>query len=629
MPDLLTTAVSGMLSFQRALNVTGHNIANANTPGYSRQIVELAAREGQASGSGFIGSGVDVTTIKRIYDNILADQLRTSISGQSRSQMLAGLAGQIDGLLADSDTGLSPSLQAFFGSVQDLANDPAALSARQTMLGSGEALLQRFRGIDARLRGIGDEVNARLRQSVADINQLSSGIADLNAKIVLEQGKVGQPPNDLMDQRDLLIHQLAEQIGVNTFSQDDGSINVSIGSGQTLVIGTEAREVGVRRNEFDPSQLEFVYKNVSGDTPLNVGNIGGAIGGLLEFRATMLDTARQALGESAVALALEFNAQHASGMDLRGALGGNFFSLNTPDVLPSSGNTGSGTISPIVADIAALDGADHILEFDGVSYSLRRADNGQTIIMTGSGTVPDPFIAVGLSITVAGAPAAGDAFMIRPVSGAPSSLNIAVTDIQSIAMAAPTRTAANSNNIGDATISASEIVDRNDPALLTSSVILFTGPNTYSINGAGAFAYTSGDPIVINGSQFAITGIPQTGDQFNIEANLGGTGDNRNGLLLSEIQSRGILEGGTVGVSDNYARLIADVGGQAHQINANLGAQNVILANIQDSMFSTSGVNLDEEAARLIQYQQAYMAVAQVVAITSTLFDTLIGAVRR
>ena len=629
MGDLLTTSVTGMLAFQRALAVTGHNIANVNTPGYSRQITEFSSRPGQASGSGFIGSGVQITTIRRVYDALLAQQLRTSITGQARLGMLGGLAGQIDGLLASPDTGLSPALQTFFNSVQDVANDPASLSACQLMVGEADGLVQRVQGIDARFREIDDEVNGRLRQAIDDINRLASSIAEINDQIVVAQGRTGQPPNDLLDQRDSLISELAGQIGVSTVPQDDGAINLFIGSGQTLVIGTQARTLGVRGSEFDPLRLEVVYKNSGGDTPLDTGLTGGTIGGLLDFRSQMLDPARQMLGETALALAIEFNAQHASGMDLRGALGGDFFALGPPTVLSSSGNTGLGVISANITDAGALAGTDYIMEYDGAAYSLRRADNGQAVVMTGSGTVADPFLAEGLSMTVSGAPVAGDRFMILPARDTAAGLSVAVSDAQSIAIAAPTRTLAGSSNIGDAVISPSEIVDRNDPGLLTTSLIEFTGPNTYSINGAGAFAYTSGDPIIINGSQFVISGIAQTGDQFTLEANLGGSGDNRNGLLLGQIQSRGILLGGTVSISDNYGRLIADVGGTASQIQANLSAQNVILTNIEDTISSKSAVNLDEEAARLIQFQQAYQAMAQVVAITSTLFDTLLGAVRR
>lgn len=629
MGDLLTTSVSGMLAFQRAMNVTGHNIANVNTPGYSRQLAEFGTLPGQSTGAGFIGNGVQITTIRRVFDELLGQQLQTSISGQSRLGMLNSLASQVDGLLASSDTGLSPALQSFFNSVQDVANDPASLSARQAMLGEADGFVQRLKGMDARLRDIDNEVNGRLQLAIGDVNNLAASIGKINNQIVLAQGRTGQPPNDLLDQRDALIGQLAGKIGITTTRQDDGAINVFIGSGQSLVIGTQVRTLGLRGNEFDPTRLEVVFKGSGGDAPLSTGMTGGEIGGLLEFRSQMLDPTRQALGETAVALATEFNRQHASGMDLRGVLGGDFFAMSPPSVLSSSVNTGTGTVSASISDAGALASTDYVLEFDGTSYTLRAAETGQAVAMTGSGTAGDPFLAEGISIVTSGAPAAGDRFMILPSRDTAIGFGVAISNVQDIAMASPTRTLTGGSNIGDAVISRSQVVDPDDAGLLTTSLIEFTGPATYSINGAGAFAYTSGDPIIINGSQFAITGTPQAGDRFTLEANTGGVGDNRNGLLLSQIQAKGILEGGTVSVNDNYRRLIADVGGTASQIQANLGAQNVILSNIQDRILSKSGVNLDEEAARLIQFQQAYQALAQVVAVASTLFETLLAAVRR
>ena len=271
MPDLLTTSVTGMLAFQRALNVTGHNIANVNTPGYSRQVAEFSTLPAQASGNGFIGSGVQITTIKRVFDTLLAQQLRSSITAQARLGMLDGLASQIDGLLASPDTGLSPVLLGFFNSVQDVANDPASLSARQVMLGEANGFVQRLQGIDARFREIDNELNGRLQLAVGEINRLASSIAEINDQIVVAQGRTGQPPNDLLDQRDSLISELAGQIGVSTVHQDDGAINIFVGSGQTLVIGAEARTLGVRRNEFDPLRLEVVYKSPGGDAHLIPG----------------------------------------------------------------------------------------------------------------------------------------------------------------------------------------------------------------------------------------------------------------------------------------------------------------------------------------------------------------------
>ncbi len=629
MSDLLTTSVTGMIAFQRAMDVTGHNIANANTPGYSRQVAEFATMPGQGSGNGFIGSGVQISTIRRIYDSLLATQLQEASSGQGRLDVMSSLASQLDGLLANPDTGFSPALQSFFNSVQDVANDPASLSAREALLGEADGLVQRVQGIDQRLRQIDDEVNGRIRQSIEDINRIAGSIASVNDRIVLAQGRTGQPPNDLLDQRDGLIRQLSAEISLTTVPQDDGSLNVFVGSGQTLVIGNQSRSLGVRPNEYEPTRLEVVYRDLGSDAPLGTGLTGGSLGGLLEFRSQVLDVARNSLGKTALAMATAFNDQHARGMDLRGQLGGEFFGLNPPTVRESAGNTGTATVTADIADLGALTGGEYLLDYDGVTYSLRDATSNQAIAMTGSGTVADPFVADGVSIVVSGAAAAGDQFLVRPTRDTVSGLRVSAPDSQSVAMAAPTRTRTGDANLGDATITQTEIIDYTDPNLTNTSVISFINATTYSINGAGSFAYTSGDPITINGSRFTIAGTPEAGDEFTVEANLGGSGDNRNGLLLSSVQSNGILDGGTASINDNYGQLVTDVGAAANQIDANLSAQNVILASIEDTISSKSGVNLDEEAAKLLRFQQAYQAAAQVVSVTSTLFDTLIAAVRR
>ncbi|MDH3441398.1 MAG: flagellar hook-associated protein FlgK, partial [Gammaproteobacteria bacterium] len=356
---------------------------------------------------------------------------------------------------------------------------------------------------------------------------------------------------------------------------------------------------------------------------------GGVLGGLLEYRAQILEPSRRALGETAVALVEKFNSQHGAGMDLRGNLGTDFFGVGTPTVLTSAFNSGSGTANATIADVSSLSGADYILEFDGAAYSLQRTDNGQVVPMTGSGTPADPFVADGLSIVTGGAPAAGDRLMIRPSRDIAASVSRDIDDAQAIAMATPVRVALANSNLGDAAIGSISIVDQADPNLLTPSVIRFLDPTTYSINGAGAFAFTSGDPITINGASFVIEGAPDTGDIFTIEPNYGGIGDNGNGLLLSGVQAEGILAGGTISINDSYGQLVANVGSTTRQVQANLGAQTVLLSNTEDSYLAKSGVNLDEEAANLLRYQQAYQAVAQVVAVANTLFDSLLNATRR
>ncbi len=629
MPDMLTTSVTGMLAFQRALAMTGHNIANVNTPGYSRQVATFTTRPGQGSGNGFIGAGTQITTIRRIYDVLLAQQLRTSSSGLARFSTLDSLATKIDSLLSNPGTGINSTLQTFFNSVQDLANDPASIPARQAVLGEASNIVQRFRGLDDRLGEVEAELNQRINQSVTDINQLADSIAEVNDNIVVARARTGQPPNDLLDQRDYLVRRLSEQVAVSTVMQDDGSMNIFIGSGQTLVLGSEAKSLGVQGGEFDPTRLQIVYQGVNGNTPLDTGLTGGTIGGLLEFRTRMLDPTRQALGETALALVGQFNEQHAAGMDLRGAMGGDFFGIDPPTILHSSFNTGGGTASATVSDLGALTGVDYVLEYDGVAYTLSRADTGAVVPMAGSGTIVDPFVADGLSISVGGAAAAGDRIMIRPTRDAADSISRVISDPQAIAMAAPVRTLAAYTNLGDATISAGIVVDRKDPDLLSTSLIEFTDPTTYTINGAGPFAYTAGNPIIVNGVSVQIDGSPLAGDQFTLEANFGGSGNNANGLRLAQVQSTGVLDGGTISINDNYGQLVAGVGSTSQQIKANLDAQTVILSNVEESYLSKSGVNLDEEAANLIRYQQAYQAVAQIVAVASTLFDSLLEATRR
>lgn len=618
-----------MQAFQRALEVTGHNITNANTPGYSRQVVEITSRPSLQTGAGFVGSGSQISSIRRIYDAMIGEQLNTATSGFARFDMLNTLASRLDSLLADPNTGLNTGLQSFFGAVQDVANDPASITSRQALISASDGVVQRFRSIDQRLSETETEVNQRVRQSVEDINFFAKAIADLNSKIELSGGPNDPQPNDLLDQRDSLVRKLAEQVSVTTTKQENGSLSIFIGSGQTLVIGSQARELAVQGSEFDPTRLEIVYKGISGTSPLGNNLTGGTLGGLLGFRSQMLDPTRQALGKTAQAFAQSFNEQHAQGMDLRGALGGDFFSISAPTVLPSGTSTGSGTTVATVTDIGALTGEDYILSFDGTNYNLSRALTGEAVAITGSGTAGSPFLAEGLSLVVGGAPAAGDRVMVRSSRDAAASLGVVITDPQSVAMAAPTRTSRSLSNVGDASISPAVAVDTSAASFLATSVIEFINPTTYSINGAGTFAYTDGAPITINGSQFAISGAPQAGDQYTIEANFGASGDNSNGLLLADVQAVGLLDGGTISIIENYGQMVAGVGSTTRQLQANTDAQGVVLGNLEDAELTRSGVNLDEEAANLIRFQQAYQAAAQVVAVAGTLFDSLLNATRR
>lgn len=628
MPDILNTSLTGMLAFQRALQVTSHNIANANTPGYSRQVANFTARVGSGGGNVYLGGGTQVASIQRIYDGMQMEQLRSSTTGFARFDTLNTLSSRVDILLADADTGLTSGLQSYFNSLQDLANDPSSISARQALIGEAEGVAGRFQSLDSQLREVEDEVNTRLTLAVDSINRIATSIASVNEKIALANNS-SSPPNDLLDERDRLVLELSEQVTVSTNIQDDGTMSVFIASGQSLVSRGTAQQLAVEASEFDPTRMTVAYQGATGTTPLDTSTTGGNLGGLLEFRSRVLDPARQSLGQTATAFATSMNEQHASGMDLRGNLGGDLFSVAAPTVLSSVDNTGSLSASAAVSDLGAVTGADYVLEYDGAAYSLSRADSGEFVPLSGSGSGADPLLGDGISIVVGGAPSAGDRLLVRTGQDAAASIRSVVADAQSIAMSAPTRSAASQSNIGSATISTASVVDIDDPGLLTNAVIEFASPTTYSVNGAGSFAYTDGDPIVINGSSVTISGTPSVGDQFTVVANYGASGDNSNGLLMADKQRVGVLDGGTVSIAENYGQLVASVGGTTHQIQSSLDAQGVVLGNAESAVSATSGVNLDEEAANLIKYQQAYQAVAQVIAVVSTMFDALLGATRR
>jgi len=250
MSGLFGIGSSALAAFQSALNTTAHNIANVNTEGYSRQQVEFGSRPPQYTGYGYIGTGVDTKSVERIFDNFVESQVRGYTASSSELEVFHNYATQIDNVLADPDAGLSTAMQRFFGALQDLADDPTATAARQVVVSEAQALTDRFHSLNGWLEGINDQVNASLEGSVDEVNRLTTAIADLNHKIVLAEGVADeQPPNDLLDQRDSLIRELAEHVSVTTSRQDDGSINVMVGTGQALVVGNSVTHMTTYRAE--------------------------------------------------------------------------------------------------------------------------------------------------------------------------------------------------------------------------------------------------------------------------------------------------------------------------------------------------------------------------------------------
>jgi len=356
---------------------------------------------------------------------------------------------------------------------------------------------------------------------------------------------------------------------------------------------------------------------------------GGSLGGALDFRNQVLDPARNALGHISVGLADVINDQHHAGIDLNGALGQDFFNIGGVQTLAKTSNTGSATLAVTRTSASALTESDYYLTKTATGWTMRREDTGATVTLSGSGTAADPFVADGISIVVSGTASTNDSYLIRPTRAATAGMSVAVTDPAKIAAAAPIKTIAGTANTGTAAISAGKVVDPTDPNLRSTAQIQFTSATTYTINGAGSYTYTSGSNITVNGVQVQITGTPATGDMFTIQDNTGGTGDNRNAQALYDSLNSKTLSGGTASVNDTTNRLIGNVGVLTQQAQANRDAQKVVQQEAADARDSVSGVNLDEEAANLVKYQQAYAAAAQMIGVANTLFNSLLSAVSR
>lgn len=624
--------LSALNAAQQGLLVSGHNVANAATPGYTRQQIVQSSRGAQGSGSGFIGQGVQVDTVRRLYDRLLTGQVMQARTESAQLDAYFAQMQQIDNLLADPGgrLGLAPALQDFFGSLQDVATHPADVASRQSVLSSAEVLAQRFQSLNDRLDEIQAGVDAQIGNSVALINTLASRIGELNASISQAEGALGgQPANDLRDQRDELLMQLNQEIRAQVVEQDDGSYSVFIGTGQALVAGANAFRLAAVASAYDPRRIEIAYVTGGSDMPLKESGLdGGTLGGLLRFRSGELDAVRNGLGRVAIGLAESFNAQHRLGQDLQGNAGSDFFAVSGPSVAASSRNTGNAVIAAGIAAHGDLTTSDYRLRYDGSAYTLTRLDDGTTQTFAAFPQVVD-----GVRLDLAGgAAAAGDEFLIRPTAPGAGGITVAIQDTRLIAAAAPIRTDAPSANTGTGRISAGS-VDTPDPNLTAPVTLTFTSATTFDVSGTGTgnptgLVFTAGGTISFNGWSVQISGAPAPGDTFTVGPNPGGTADNRNALLLGALQGSHTLAGGAASYQQAYGQVVSLAGSKTRELEVTSTAQAALLSQAYTLQQSGSGVNLDEEAANLMRYQQAYQAASKVIQTAGQMFDALLDITR-
>ncbi len=633
MADMLSTSVSGLLAFQQALDVTSNNIANSSTPGYSVERVNLTPQPGQPTAGGFIGSGVGVASITRSYDELLAQQVRGSQSSYSSLNTLATQASQLDNLLSSSSSGLTAGLQSFVNALQTLSTSPNSSAARQAVLSQAQALAQQLNGYDAQVSQYGDSLEQQIKGDVGQVNSLASSIASLNNQIAKDLAGTGQAPNQLMDQRDQLIDQLSQYVSVNTASEPSGMLDVYIGSGQALVSGGTPQQLTTLPDTFDASVTQIGLASAGGTADITAEISGGELGGLLSARTQVIDPTQNALGLISVGLATVVNQQQQAGMDQSGATGRSLFNVGDPITLPASTNTGSATVAVTRTDLTGLTGDDYSLRYSGGAWQLKDTTTGQAVAMTGAGTTTSPFQAAGLSILVSGAAASGDGFLVRPTAGATAGLSVALTDPSEIAAASLAQTSSGAANTGTGTISSATIID---PAswVPDTYTVTITAANQYQVTNSGGTTVSSGtfvagQPLSFQGAQVSLGGAPAVGDSFTVRSSTGAdNGDNTNLNALINAFGTATLSGGTTSLSGAANNLITRIGVVTQQAQASAAAQQSVNQDAVTARSNLSGVNLDAEAAKMLQFQQAYQAMAQMIKTSGDMFTSLITAIR-
>lgn len=650
MSGALEIGIAGLRAAQIGLQTTGHNITNASTPGYHRQEIMQSANTAVNTGAGFIGTGVSVDAVKRVYDEFLDLQVQTA---QTQSSYLETYSAQIslfNNMVADPSAGLSPALQEFFQGAHDVAANPASVPARQSMISAADAMVTRFQTLNQRFDDMREGINSQISASVTVINSYAKQIAELNNRIVIAQASSNGPPNDLLDQRDNLIAELNKEINVTVVKQFDGAYNVSMGRGQSLVIGKQAYTLSAQTSLDDPARIDVGYQAGGGEVFFLQGDIlnSGNLGGLLAFRSESLDEMQNSLGRVAIGLAQTLNDQHRLGQDLNGAAGGVLFNVTGPGgssgafTVPSAkvvANINNSDLTPAaipavtLTDISKVTTSDYTLAYSAAGYTLTRLSDNT--VLFANAALPQT-TSDGLTIAApTNAPAVADSWLIQPTRNGARDIGVAIHDTAKIAAAAPIIAGSDNANLGTGKISAGAV---NPPPPANTNLqkpvtITFTSPTTFDVSSPtsvppialAGVAYTEGQDISYNGWTVQITGAPAVGDKFTVGPNTNGVADNRNALLLVGLQTKNTLAGSTASYQSAYSQIVSSIGVKTRDINVTAQAQLSLVKYAQQAQQSLSGVNLDEEAANLLRYQQAYQAAGKMMQIASTMFDTLLG----
>jgi flagellar hook-associated protein 1 FlgK len=648
--SLLSIGSRAMAANYVALQTTGNNIANANVEGYSRQRVELSTAASQYSGDGNIGRGVDVKGVTRAHDQFLTREAEGAQSMAQMDQARLSALKRLEEAFPTGERGVGHAATLFLNAMTDLAGQPADQGLRQAVLARADEVAVRFNQVSQQLDALQYDVNDSLNEGIQRVNALAQGLAQINSKIAGSASTRGVP-NELLDERDRLLAQISQKLQVKILTGADQTVNVFVGGGRSLVIGNSAAKLSVADDPADPSRKALAFNDQSGERLIDSELLGGGdMAGMLKFQNEDLVLARNRMGQMASALAGMVNRQQALGLNLQGQAGADLFfdfhDTSVPGALTmvraASTNQGAAVPTLAITDPSKLQAAEYTLTYDTVSSGWIMTPSG------GGASIPQAQSSdLGFTLAGLGALNTQDSFLLQPVTYAAGLMRRELTQTDGIAAASPVVSKAETANKGTGALTSLKIQQPGSDlvlALQTSSVVLrFTGPTTLSVtppvNGTSSLTWTPGQALTLGGADLMITGQPKpadvatgfAGDAFVLSATTQTRQNNGNALALAALADTAFVgrtgsgagTGGTT-FTDAYAAGITDIGTRVQGAATASEISTAVADQLQLRKSAVDGVNLDEEAARLIQSQQAYQASAKVLQVAQTIFDTLL-----
>ena len=469
-------------------------------------------------------------------------------------------------------------------------------------------------------------------------------MAAINEQIARATGN-GQSPNDLLDQRDQIIRDINQYVQTTQIPADDGTVGLFVAGSQPLVLGSTAASLSIDdATTFPGSGQSKLFFNRPGATPVELDeNVlgGGSVSGLLRFQNTDLSEGRNLLGRMALAIGMTMNDQQNLGLTLDGVPGKDLFAL--PTSMPGYTNgAGVGTVS--FTGPTQFAASDYEIRFTtGTAGQVVRLSDGQSTPFTSAANLATLQIdGLNFNLTTPGNP--GERMLFKPFSTAANNIQALVYSPRDLAAANPINAAMGTANGG--TMQLGSLKATGNPALILPPVtgvqLSFAAgpPVTYTVNGSSnppsgtsGLPYVSGQAISIDGWEITLQGTPKSGDTVTVgnatDPQYGDfyTRDAGNAKALMGLRDVKMFDESTL--SDGYAGAIAQVGTRTQSAKFAEQLSSTIAANLERDRTAVSGVNLDEEAAKLIQYQQAYQASAKMIQIAQNIFDSLIQGLGR